>query len=184
VEGLKGGVSVKPQVVPALPGWACSRASGRENFGRGCSRPKGRETAVEAEATLSRKVAAEAEAGKTTGPTPSCGVLPGGEGGLPAGERGGGRMLHRFRVVLANAFSFSSATETTLRGEIKTLEVIAKVYVVAILAVIAIVFIILEILQKTESESILIMSMAVTAVSAITLAIALLLRLPGRRGRR
>ena len=49
---------------PALPGWACSRASGRENFGRGCSRPRGRGTAVEAEATLSRKVAAEAEAGK------------------------------------------------------------------------------------------------------------------------
>jgi hypothetical protein len=56
---------VKPQVEnPALPGWACSRALGRENFGRGCSRPRGRETAVEAEVTQTR-VAAEAEAGET-----------------------------------------------------------------------------------------------------------------------
>ena len=51
--------------------------------------PRTRETADEAEATLSRKVAAEAEAGKTTGPTPSCGVLPGGEGGLRPAYREG-----------------------------------------------------------------------------------------------
>jgi hypothetical protein len=71
-------------------------------------------------------------------------------------------MPPRPRVVLANA--------KTLRGETTTLEVIAKVYVVAILAVIAIAFMILEILQKTELESLLIMSMAVNAVSAFTLA--------------
>jgi hypothetical protein len=33
--------------------------------------PKGREAVCEAEATLSRRVAAEAEAGKATSPTPS-----------------------------------------------------------------------------------------------------------------
>jgi hypothetical protein len=77
-------------LVQALPGWACSRASGRENFGRGCSRPRRRETVGEAEVTLQTRVAAEAEAGKTTGPTPSCGVLPGGEGGLLVRERGKG----------------------------------------------------------------------------------------------
>jgi hypothetical protein len=80
--------------------------------------------------------------------------------------------MPRPRVVLANAFSLSmlSATET-LRGEIITLEVIAKVYVVAILAVISISFI-LGILQKTDLELLLIiMSVAVGAVSAFTLAI-------------
>jgi hypothetical protein len=55
----------------------------------------------------------------------------------------------------------------------KTLEVIAKVYVVAILAVIAISFVLGLLLQKTDLEILLIISVAVNAMSAITLAITL-----------
>jgi hypothetical protein len=55
-----------PQVEnPALPGWACSRASGRgSSKGGGAPAPWTRETADEAEATLKTRVAAEAEAGE------------------------------------------------------------------------------------------------------------------------
>jgi len=56
---------VKPQLgTQALPGQACSRVAGRENFGRTCSRVKRRETVCEAKAALVRRVAAEAEAGE------------------------------------------------------------------------------------------------------------------------
>jgi uncharacterized membrane protein YozB (DUF420 family) len=68
-------------------------------------------------------------------------------------------------VVLANA--------ETLREETTTLEVIAKVYVVAILAAIAISFVLGLLLQKTDLEILLIISVAVNAMSAIALAITL-----------
>ena len=56
---------MKPQLgTQALPGQACSRVAGRENFGRTCSRVKRRETVCEAEAALVRRAAAEAEAGE------------------------------------------------------------------------------------------------------------------------
>jgi hypothetical protein len=53
----------------------------------------------------------------------------------------------------------------------KTLEVIAKVYVVAILVVIAISFVLGLLLQKTDLEILLIISVAVGATSAVTLAV-------------
>ena len=63
--GSERGESVKPQLgTQALPGQACSRVAGRENFGRTCSRVKRRETVCEAKAALVRRVAAEAEAGE------------------------------------------------------------------------------------------------------------------------
>ncbi len=63
--GSERGESVKPQLgTQALPGQACSRVAGRENFGRTCSRVKRRETVCEAEAALVRRAAAEAEAGE------------------------------------------------------------------------------------------------------------------------
>jgi hypothetical protein len=72
---------------PALPGWACSRASGRgSSKGGGAPAPRHRETTS----------AFEAEAGKTTGPTPF--GIPEGEGGLcPAcleGKGGGEQWQH------------------------------------------------------------------------------------------
>jgi len=51
-------------LVQALPGQTRSRVAGRGSEGRGCSRPRGRETADEAEVTLRKRVAAEAEAGE------------------------------------------------------------------------------------------------------------------------
>jgi hypothetical protein len=61
-------VSEKPD--PDLPGGSPrSQGPGRENFGRGCSRPRRRETVCEAEAAHSR-AAAEAEAGEARSPTP------------------------------------------------------------------------------------------------------------------
>jgi hypothetical protein len=83
---------VKPQVsrTPRVP---APGAGGGIVEGGAAPGPKYREPADEAEATLKTRVAAEAEAGKTTGPTPSCGVLPGGEEGLcptcREGEGGG-----------------------------------------------------------------------------------------------
>jgi uncharacterized membrane protein YozB (DUF420 family) len=68
-------------------------------------------------------------------------------------------------VVFANA--------ETLREETTTLEVIAKVYVVAILAAIAISFVLGLLLQKTDLEVLLTISVAVNAMSAIALAITL-----------
>jgi hypothetical protein len=120
---------------PALPGWACSRASGRENFGRGCSRPRGRGTAVEAEATLSRKVAAEAEAGKTTGPTPF--GTPEGEGGLrPAYREGRERQMSEGDTKTPLSSS-ERRGEEGLKLKMKTVKIV-KIIVVPLMDAVAV----------------------------------------------
>jgi hypothetical protein len=83
---------VKPQVsrTPRVP---APGAGGVEVKGGGAPAPwTTRETAIEAEATQAR-VAAEAEAGKTTGPTPF--GIPEGEGGLCPAYREGRRVRGR-----------------------------------------------------------------------------------------
>ena len=64
-------------------------AGGVEVKGGAAPGPRTRETADEAEATLFQRVASEAEAGKTTGPTPF--GIPEGEGGLCPACWGKGR---------------------------------------------------------------------------------------------
>jgi hypothetical protein len=73
-------------ISPALPGRSsCSREPGRGSEGRGCSRPRRRETAIEAEAALVRRAAAEAEAGEARSPAPV--LSEGGKGGGKGDER-------------------------------------------------------------------------------------------------
>jgi hypothetical protein len=81
---------VKPQVsrTPRVP---APGAGGGIVEGGAAPGPKYREPADEAEATLKTRVAAEAEAGKTTGPSPPAESSQEGKGAyVPPAERGKG----------------------------------------------------------------------------------------------